>query len=86
MKEIWIFTSPTCQPCKALKPRVAAFAANLDVPVMEFNAINEDNAFLVELHGIRMVPTVLIWNEGKVVAKMAGAAQWNAQTAQEALV
>ena len=55
-----VFSSPTCEPCKALKPV-------FDDLKEEFNSINwssinikEDPAQLTQLYGIKRVPSMVV--------------------------
>lgn len=57
-----LFTSPTCAPCKALKPILARLAGELQFPYAELNVLNEKEAAM-QL-GIRAVPAMVVLEDG----------------------
>ena len=67
-----MFTSPTCGPCKVMKPLVAHIAAENG-----FEFAFEVDAMQVRMlcarYAIRMVPTMLIFEKGEVTRTHAGA-------------
>lgn len=67
-----LFTSPTCGPCKAMKPIVAAVAEQAGIPleVTEVGAKSPE----VASFDIRAVPTlVLIDTNNKEINRLVGA-------------
>jgi glutaredoxin len=74
--EILYFSSPTCVPCKALKPTVDAFGATVGIPVRVVDCLDESNAPLVAHEQIRMVPTIVVRHENVTISKMVGPGQW----------
>jgi thioredoxin 1 len=67
------FYAPWCGPCKMIAPVVEQIAQdNKDIKVIKINA--DDNQALMAKYGIRGIPTLLLMNEGKLVATQVGAA------------
>ena len=67
------FTATWCPPCRVLKPTVAALASEYQgrVKVAEINV--DDNPATAEQYGIRSMPTLLFFKQGRVVGQMVGA-------------
>jgi len=76
MTELWYFSSPTCQPCKALKPTVEAFGVRAGLPVQTIDCTDERNTALIEQEQVRMVPTIVVRHKEVTVSKMVGPGQW----------
>ena len=67
------FYAPWCGPCKMISPIVDQIAKeNPELKVVKVNADN--NQALMSQFGIRGIPTLLLLNEGEVVASQVGAA------------
>ncbi|MBP3556375.1 MAG: thioredoxin fold domain-containing protein [Thermoguttaceae bacterium] len=66
------FWSPTCGPCRAFAPVVAALAqANGDSAVIaKANAFETPN--LAAKLGVAALPTILIFKNGEVVSRLSG--------------
>lgn len=66
------FWSPTCGPCRAFAPIVAALAAaNGDSAVIaKANAFETPN--LAAKLGVASLPTILIFKNGEVVSRLSG--------------
>ena len=66
------FWSPSCGPCRALAPVVAALAAaNGDSAVIaKANAFETPN--LAAKLGVAALPTILIFKNGEVVSRLSG--------------
>lgn len=66
------FWSPTCGPCRAFAPVVAALAAaNGDSAVIaKANAFETTN--LAAKLGVAALPTILVFKNGEVVARLTG--------------
>ncbi len=61
-----------CGPCKAMAPQFAAAAAQM--PEVRFAKVDtEGSPNLGMQHGIRSIPTLVLFNRGKEVARRAGA-------------
>lgn len=67
------FYAPWCGPCKMISPIVDQIAKeNPELKVLKVNADNSQA--LMSQFGIRGIPTLLLINEGEVVASQVGAA------------
>lgn len=69
------FWAPWCPPCVALKPvyhKVAADYAAGEKPI-KFTAVNVDeNRAIPTQYGIRSIPTLIVFKDGKVVETRVG--------------
>ncbi|WP_298161745.1 thioredoxin TrxC [Acidocella sp.] len=62
-----------CGPCRAMAPQFAAAARTLE-PRMRLLKLDADQApQTMSRHGIRGVPTLLLFNQGRLVGQQAGA-------------
>jgi len=71
------FYAPWCGPCKMIAPVVEQVAQdslldNEQLKVIKINA--DDNQALMAKYGIRGIPTLLLMNNGELVATQVGAA------------
>jgi thioredoxin 1 len=70
------FYAPWCAPCKMLAPVVEQIAQEHDdIKVIKINADNSQE--LMAKFGIRGIPTLLLMNNGELVATQVGAASVN---------
>ena len=70
------FYAPWCGPCKMIAPVVEQIAQeHSDIKVVKINADNSQA--LMAKFGIRGIPTLLLMNNGELVATQVGAASVN---------
>lgn len=59
------FSAEWCAPCRTLEPVLEKLEEVVKVPVYEINI--DESTKIVELFGIRAVPTVILFKNGEVV-------------------
>lgn len=66
------FWAPWCAPCRKLTPVLNAIAADqsLVVKVGKMN-IDDNRTFAIRM-GIKTIPTMILYNEGKEVTRLSG--------------
>ena len=68
------FWSHSCEPCKALEPHLAALAKeHHELLVVKVNA--DENQPLVEDLGVRLLPTLFVYQDGVAMRTKIGAPQ-----------
>ena len=68
------FWAPWCAPCHAMAPAFERAAAELE-PRYRFLKVNtEEEPELASRHGVRSIPTLMLFAGGRPVARTAGAA------------
>ncbi|KGQ70985.1 thiol reductase thioredoxin [Chelonobacter oris] len=67
------FWAPWCGPCKMIAPILDDIATELDgkVKVVKINV--DENQQVAAQFGVRSIPTLVIFNEGKAVTTQVGA-------------
>lgn len=67
------FWAPWCGPCRSMAPAFEAAAAALE-PGIRLGKVNtEDEPGLAARFGIRSIPTLILFRDGREVARQAGA-------------
>ncbi|HEX8441394.1 thioredoxin [Archangium sp.] len=67
------FTAAWCGPCRAINPTVEALATQYKGRVKVTKVDIDDNQATAQAYGIRSVPTLLLFKQGKVVGQIVGA-------------
>jgi thioredoxin 1 len=66
------FWAPWCPPCRALAPTIEAIAEQFEGLADVAKLDIDQNPETAAAHGIRSIPTVLIFRGGRVVDRIAG--------------
>lgn len=67
------FWAEWCQPCKELGPRLEKVAANCEKDFVLAKLNIEDNQRIAQKQGIRSIPNVKMYKDGKEVGQFVGA-------------
>jgi thioredoxin 1 len=67
------FTAAWCAPCRAIAPHVGAVATQYGERLRVVTCDVDANRGLAERFDVRSMPTLLMFNEGKVVGQIVGA-------------
>lgn len=67
------FWATWCAPCKAIAPVVDAIAEEYDGKVRVGKVNVDDNPATPGKYGVRGIPTVILFKDGKVVDQVVGA-------------
>ena len=67
------FWAPWCGPCKMMAPVFEDAAAQLQPQVRLAKVDTEQESGLASQYGIRSIPTLVLYRQGKEVARMSGA-------------
>lgn len=67
------FWAPWCGPCKVMAPQFEAAAAQLEPQVRLAKVDTQSEPTLCQQFGIRSIPTLVLFVQGREVARQAGA-------------
>lgn len=67
------FWAPWCGPCKMMAPAYEKAAARLEPRVRLAKVNTEEEQVLGAQYGIRSIPTLVLFRQGKEIARQAGA-------------
>jgi thioredoxin 1 len=67
------FWAPWCGPCKSIAPIMSEIAADFQgkLKVVKFNV--DQNAVTPSTYGVKAIPLLIFFKDGKVVSQMVGA-------------
>src|SRR3569623_1109854 len=65
------FTAAWCGPCRLLAPVLEAVAEARNIRVVEVDVDHEQ--LLAQQFGVRSMPTVVLWRDGREVGRFGGA-------------
>ncbi len=72
------FWAPWCGPCKMMGPNFEKSAKNFPLKALFVKVNTEDEQNLGARFGIRSIPTLILFKEGKEVHRVSGALEENA--------
>lgn len=67
------FWAPWCAPCRAMAPAFAQAAAELEPRVRLGKLNTEEESPLAGRFGIRSIPTLIVFKQGREIARQSGA-------------
>ena len=67
------FWAPWCAPCRAMAPAFEAVARRIEPRARLIKVNTEEAQALAGLHGIRSIPTLVVFRGGREVARTSGA-------------
>jgi thioredoxin 1 len=69
------FWAPWCAPCRVLAPHVDAIAKEYTGKLVVAKVDIDENQQWATSYGVRSIPTLLFFSEGKIVHQQVGAAR-----------
>jgi thioredoxin 1 len=66
------FWAPWCSPCRQVHAVLEEMAPKLEEQVAITRVDVDANAELAEAHAVHLVPTVLVFNRGRLVTRLQG--------------
>ncbi len=72
------FGAEWCGPCKMIAPAIEELAADFDGKAKVVKVNVDEQPKLAEEYGVRSIPTLLFFRDGKVREQLVGAAQKDA--------
>jgi len=71
LSEVYYFSSPTCAPCRTIKPTIEELHEDYaHVPWKLLNIVADKD--LTEKMGVTMIPAMVIVKDGKEIARHTG--------------
>jgi thioredoxin 1 len=67
------FWASWCQPCKVIVPSLEQIAVELDGRASVGHVNVDENGDLADRFGVRSIPTLVVFKDGKVIDRMIGA-------------
>lgn len=64
------FSATWCGPCKALNPILDEISSTTDIKVFKID-VDENQQLAIE-HGVRSIPTMLLYKKGQLINRLAG--------------
>lgn len=75
---VYYFWSPTCNPCKVIKPAIEQLKEEFEesIPAQNWIAVNThaDSGGFVAKYGVAVVPTLVVVKNGVEIGRHSGAA------------
>ena len=72
------FWAEWCGPCKMIAPAIEELAADFDGKAKVVKVNVDEQPRLAQEYGVRSIPTLLFFRDGKVAEQLVGAAQKDA--------
>ena len=67
------FWAPWCGPCKMMAPVFSSVSSNYPLKALFAKVNTEDEQMLSSRFGIRSIPTIIVFKDGKEVNRVSGA-------------